>query len=153
MAAQTNGHRRSLQSHYGSFTGRKRVRVAVGTQWKESSMEDTIHYFTTTAVPRNPRGVLSASPPSTTHTGIKNHSVLNNPHAVCLRRRTTNEAAVLSLRCRQPTGAGGGYTPCARSDEKSIATKDRSPELWSGAHCRASPPLSDGWVTAATHGG
>lgn len=44
------------------------------------------------------------------------------------------EAVALSLRCRWPTGAGGGYVTCARSDEKSMASEHRSPELQSGAH-------------------
>lgn len=109
--------------------------MAVVIKQKESSMEDMIYYFTTTAVLQNPSGVLRSSPPSTTHVDSKNCSVLNNIYSICLRTMIMKEAVVLSLWCSQPTGAGGGYTSCARSDEKSIATKDRSPELQSGVHC------------------
>lgn len=92
-------------------------------KWEESSVQDIIHYFTTTIVPESPSGVLSSRPLSTTHAYSKTPSALNNIYSIRLRTKTMKEAVALSLRCRWPTGAGGGYAPCARSDEKSMASK------------------------------
>lgn len=118
-------------------------------KWEESSMQDIIHYFITTIVPKNPSGVLSSRLLSTTHTYSKPLSALNNIYSIHLKTKTMKQAAVLSLRCRWPSRAGGGYVPFARSDEKSMASEHRSPELQSGAHHKASPPLPDVWASAA----
>lgn len=118
-------------------------------KWEESNLQDISHYCITAIVPKNPSGVLSSRPLSTTHMDSKTPSALNNIYSIHLRTKTMKEAVALSLWCRWPTGAGGGYAPCARSDEKSMASEHRSPELQSGAHCKASPPLSDVWASTA----
>lgn len=66
--------------------------MAMVIKWEESSVQGIIHYFTTTIVSKNPSGVLSSCPLSTTHMYSKTPSALNNVYSIHLRTKTMKEA-------------------------------------------------------------
>lgn len=117
---------------------------------EESSMKDSIiHRFTTTIVAKSPGGLLNSYLLSTTDMCSTTPPALSNMYSIQPRTKPMKEPAALSLQSRWPSGAGGGYMPCARSAEKSMFSKHRSPELQSGAHHKAIPPHSEVWASTA----